>query len=130
MIVIIAVLLMALLTYQIPLFLCQLGLVGSGQLLHPTVIDIGHRLHTLTAHALVTFDGIVSIGWIVIGQQHRTKDHRIFRFAVVVRINVQHDQPIGEFAGHIGIVPAALLGTEVHPMATRITGNAPHELIV
>ena len=113
---------------RIPLFSGELGLVPNRQLLHPAVIDIGYRLHTLGTHPPVA-DDLVILWNIVIRQHHRTCNDRIVRVAVVVRIIVQHNQPVGELAGDIGIVSSALLSAKVHAMAARIAGNAPYDFI-
>ena len=111
---------------RIPVRSRQLSLVADREFLDPAVIDTGNRKHTLAALASVSNDFIV-LGHVVVRQHHRTGNHRIIHFAVVVRIVIQHDQTIGKLAGDVGIVPAAFFRPKACPMASRTAGNHRHE---
>ncbi len=80
----------------------------------------------MSTHAFVAVDCVIARCGVV-SQHHPAGNHGVVDVAVVVWIVIQDDQPVGELAGDIGIVSATLLGTKVHPVTTRIAGDALDE---
>src|SRR4029450_1253074 len=109
----------------VALFAGQAFELGSVRdVLDPAVVDERDWQNALSAHAGVATHDVVRLGALCSVQEHAPDDCRINRAAVTVWIRIDNEQLVGELARDVGVVAAALLGTEVDAVAAGVARQA------
>ena len=88
---------------------CELALPFIRQVLDPAIVYVGYSKHSLTAIACQAGDTVIRVRMAVADKRNTACYCCIRQIAVMIWIDVNHNQLIRELAGDIGIVSATFL---------------------